>query len=52
MKNKLEEVKKTSKNPTTNYPLDTHKAFCKRCQKQHGKCPITKSGAVSQECSL
>lgn len=26
-------------NPTANYPMDTHKEFCKRCIKRHGKCP-------------
>lgn len=52
MKNNQNEVKKTTKNPTTNYPFDTHKAFCKRCLKQHGKCPVTKSGTLAQDCSL
>lgn len=39
-------------NPTTNYPMDTHKEFCKRCLKHHGKCPATKSGKPSQDCNL
>ena len=39
-------------NPTTNYPMDTHKKFCKRCLKQHGKCPATKHGGLSKDCNL
>lgn len=39
--------------PTTNYPMDGHKDFCRRCLKYHGgRCPAAKSGAVSGNCSL
>lgn len=34
-----EEHRKKSKNPTTNYPKDSHKDFCKRCMKFNGYCP-------------
>lgn len=33
-----EEQRKKSKNPTTNYPKDSHKDFCKRCMKFNGYC--------------
>lgn len=40
-------------NPTTNYPMDSHKEFCKRCLKIHeGKCPATKSGKLNPDCNL
>lgn len=40
------------KNPTVNYPRDSHAVFCKRC-KQHNKgCPLTKSGTPTKSCSL
>lgn len=39
-------------NPTTNYPMDTHKKFCERCLKKHGKCPATKSGKLNPDCNL
>lgn len=49
---KPDETKMSKKNPTTNYPKDSHKDFCKRCLKLHGKCPATKSGALAKDCSL
>lgn len=37
---KEDNVKKSKKNPTTNYSKDSHKAFCKRClEKHHDQCP-------------
>lgn len=41
-------------NPTTNYPMDTHKEFCKRCLNLYhgGTCPITHSVHPSKDCSL
>lgn len=42
---------KNAKNPTLNYPKDNHAAFCKRCMKKHGKCPITKNHP-SAKCGL
>ncbi len=33
---------KPVKNPTTNYPPDSHKRFCRRCMDHNkGFCPIT-----------
>lgn len=39
---------------TTNYPKDSHAAFCKRCKDRYngGKCPITNTDKVSTKCSL
>ena len=30
---------KKSRNPTTNFPPDTHKIFCERCKKFNHGCP-------------
>lgn len=39
---------KPVKNPTTNYPMDSHKAFCKRCLGYNGGiCPMTGRGPTS-----
>lgn len=38
---------------TTNYPKDSHKAFCKRClERYQGICPITGSRVPSGRCDL
>ena len=35
-------VKVSKKNPTTNYPRDSHRAFCNRCfNANRRRCPIT-----------
>lgn len=39
MEKEMTTVGKSKKNPTTNYPKDSHNAFCKRCFKYHGRCP-------------
>lgn len=39
------------KNATTNYPLGSHKKFCERCYKHHGKCPITRK-KPTKSCKL
>lgn len=41
-------------NPTTNYPKDSHKAFCKRCLERYhgGFCPMTHSKNPSGRCDL
>ena len=40
-------------NPTTNYAIDSHKAFCKRCIGYHGgNCPVTGRATTSKSCSL
>ena len=45
--------RKKTKNPTTNYSMDSHKYFCKRCLKHHeGVCPITNANAVSKSCNM
>lgn len=38
-------------NPTTNYPMDSHKEFCKRCMVYNGHCPIT-GGKPSKHCDI
>lgn len=43
---------KRVKNPTTNYPMDTHKDFCKRCLKINGLCPMTNSMAPHKGCNV
>ena len=43
---------KPVKNPTTNYPMDSHKEFCKRCVKIHNCCPATPYGKLSPDCNL
>jgi hypothetical protein len=51
---KADDIKKSKKNPTTNYPIDTHKEFCDRCLKRYhgGICPITNSKRPSKDCAL
>lgn len=49
----MKEVKETKgKNPTTNYPKDTHKAFCERCFEYNGGCPNTNTKHKDLSCSL
>ena len=43
---------KPVKNPTTNYPKDAHKAFCKRCMVYNSGCPITGSSFPSSRCDI
>lgn len=44
---------KPVKNPTLNYPKDTHKDFCKRCFPKHkGICPVTGMPILAKECDL
>lgn len=38
-------------NPTTNYPMDSHNEFCKRCMAYNGRCPIT-GGKPSKHCDI
>lgn len=40
-------------NPTTNYPKDSHKAFCKRCMRYNGGvCPITGTTYADKRCDI
>ena len=44
---------KPAKNPTTNYRMDSHKFFCKRCYDRHsGICPATNRKAKSASCNI
>ena len=51
---KTEDINKNKKNPTTNYPMDSHKEFCNRCMKKYhnGICPITHSNRPYKDCAL
>ena len=40
-KREPEEIRRSAVNPTTNYPMDHHKFFCKRCFAYHTVCPKT-----------
>lgn len=51
MKNNHQADKKTVKQTTTNYPMDSHKEFCKRCMGYNGRCPIT-GGKPSKHCDI
>ena len=39
------------RNPTTNYPKDAHKDFCRRCMDHNFVCPIT-GYKPTRTCSL
>ena len=53
MKTNNQADKKTVKHTTMNYPMDSHKAFCKRCVKYNGGvCPITGTAKVSSRCDI
>lgn len=40
-------------NPTTNYPMDSHKAFCKRCVTYNGGvCPATGTTKTYNHCDI
>lgn len=43
---------KPTKNPTTNYPKDGHKAFCKQCLGYNGGCPVTGTSVPSRRCDI
>jgi hypothetical protein len=49
---KQNEVKRGKKNPTTNYPKDSHKAFCERCFRHNNGCPDTRSQRKNGACAL
>ena len=40
-------------NPTTNYPKDSQKTFCKRCLSYNENvCPVTGKETLSKSCDL
>lgn len=43
---------KPVKNQTTNYPMDRHKVFCKRCHAYNECCPKAGSHRLSGACTL
>lgn len=51
MKNNHQADKKAVNKTTTNYPMDSHKEFCKRCMGYNGHCPIT-GGKPSKHCEI
>lgn len=36
---KIKKAEDQPKKTTTNYPMDSHKDFCRRCFARHGGCP-------------
>ena len=53
MKNNNQADKKAVNKTTTNYPMDSHKAFCKRCVKYNGGvCPATGTTKLYQHCDI
>lgn len=49
---KVIEKKAVEVRNTTNYAMDSHKAFCKRCFKFHKGCPSTGTKNKSESCKL
>lgn len=50
--NQADHIKTVSN--TTNYPKDSHKAFCERCLERYheGICPITGTSKASSQCDI
>lgn len=46
------ETKDKGNNPTTNYPKDTHRAFCERCFAYNKGCPSNKGKGKDPACKL
>ena len=45
--------RKAVKNTTTNYPMDPHKVFCKRCKKINNNiCPMTGKKFGTSRCTV
>ena len=50
---KTAEMKKSKTNPTTNFSMDSHNDFCKRCFSEHqGICPMTGQSVLHKGCSV
>ena len=48
-----EKNRKTAKNPTTNYRMDKHEFFCRRCYNHNkGICPVTNRKVKSADCNI
>lgn len=45
-------VKKDRPTNSTNYPIDSHNEFCKRCMKHNGFCVNTKTQRKDPTCKL
>ena len=43
---------KKSRKQTHNYPMDTHKDFCKRCLGYNKGCPMTGKARPTRACSV
>lgn len=48
MKTVVTSRKKKQKNPTTNYPKDSHAQFCKRCKRRNGET-LTRNDCLNCE---
>ena len=46
------QTRKPPRNPTTNYALPPHKAFCRRCLAYNQGCPKTGRDRPTRSCAL
>ena len=46
------QTRKPPRNPTTNYALSPHKAFCRRCLAYNQGCPKTGRDRPTRSCAL
>ena len=49
---KRQDSTKNQSSNSTNYPMDKHSEFCKRCLKHNGFCINTKSARKDPECKI
>lgn len=52
MKTGNKDIKKSKKNPTTNYAPDKHKKFCSRCFEFNEGCPKNGKNYADRNCDL
>lgn len=45
-------LKEKNKTKSTNYQMDSHKEFCKRCFSYNNGCPDNQGGKPNKQCSL
>lgn len=51
-KDRAKQKRKPPRNPTTNYALSPHKAFCRRCLAYNQGCPKTGRDRPTRSCVL
>lgn len=52
MKDRKTKIDERPQRPSLNFPLDSHKFFCKRCFEHNRHCPNTRSKRKDKECNL